>query len=50
MGLGIMWVMKPREREMFPNQREGKFQIREIRAGCWARRLFIGFKFRFLCF
>ena len=40
MGLGIVWVMKPRERErerereMLPNQREERFHIREITIGC----------------
>ena len=36
MGLGIVWVMNPREREreILPNQREERFQIREITIGC----------------
>ena len=38
MGLGIVWVMNPRERErereILPNQREERFQIREITTGC----------------
>ena len=50
MGLGIVWVMKPREREreMLPNQREEKFQIREITTGSRVGSFFIGFKFKFL--
>ena len=53
MGLGIMWVMKPRERERerkrnaLKSERR-KFQIKEIRDGCQVGSFFIGFKFRFL--
>ena len=39
---------REREREMLPNQREEKFQIREITTGSRVGSFFIGFKFKFL--